>query len=455
MATKWLPTKLLPWYNRVVEDTKLKRAVGNWVCGETFWDREQELELLIEYLDEGAHVLLVGQRRIGKTSLMREAARRIDERYLCLQVDFQQAHSAADAVAELSAATRPHAPLWEKTKSVFANILGSFPGRIEALSVGDLRVTLRGALTGSEWQAKGDRVVEILAAADKPVVLFMDEVPLLICEMLKGSEYRTTPERRDQANAFLSWLRANGICHKGRVRMVLSGSIGLEPIVRQAGLSGTLGYLTPFELSPWSPATAAGCLRALANQYGLELLADAPEEMLNLIGLAIPHYVQMFFDHVYWTCSLEGFREVSKELVGRVYETSMLSARGHAELSQLEERLKMVLGPALHPLALDLLTEAAMSGGLTPRAADILCGEYLLEGGQPAEGLREILSILEHDGYLRKESGDAYVFVSKLLRDWWARRFGFAFVPAAKRKPPSPRPRFGFVRASSEAETER
>ena len=454
LATRLLQTILLPWYHGLVNQQRLKRAVGNWVCGESFWDRQRELELLIEYLDDGAQVLLVGQRRIGNTSLMREAARRIDDRYLCLHVDLQQAHSAADAVAELSAATHPHAPLWAKTKSVFANILTGIAGRIDSLSVEDLRVTLRGALTGSEWQAKGDRVMEILAGAGKPVVLFIDEVPLLICEMLKGSEYQITPERRDHANAFLSWLRANGIRHKGRVRVVLSGSIGLEPIVRQAGLSGTLGYLMPFELGPWSHDTAAGCLTALANQYQVEFLPGTIDGMLDLIGVAIPHYVEMFFDHVYWACSLEGWQQVSKEHVAAVYERSMLSARGHAELSQLEERLKVVLGPELHPLALDLLSEAALSGRLTRQAAEVLSCEYLVAGAPSGEVLREILGILEHDGYLRQEEADAYVFVSKLLKDWWAARFRFAFVPAGRRKPAGAKPRFGFLPAAGGTEAE-
>lgn len=418
-----------------MSDERLKRAVGNWVSGDRFWDREEELGLLIQYLDEGAQVLLVAQRRIGKTSLMREAGRRIEDRFLCLHLDLQKAHSPADAIAELSAATRPYASLWEKTRLVFANILGSVAEQIESLKIDDLKITLRGALTGSEWESKGDRLFEILAASEKPVVLFLDEVPILVCRLLKGDDYRITGERRQQADAFLSWLRANGIRHQSKVRMVLTGSIGLEPIVRQGGLSGTLGYLTPFELEPWSPETAAGCLAALANEYQLKLLPGVAEAMLDHIGVCIPHYVQMFFDHAYRACRRQGVLEVSKELAADVYARSMLSARGHAELSQLEERLKMVLGPELHPLTLDLLTEAAVSARLTPEAADALCQEYLPSDDRRADSLREILGILEHDGYLRKEGDRAYVFVSKLLKDWWKARFSFTFTPVSDRRP--------------------
>lgn len=48
---------------------KLKRAVGNYVTGEKFWDREEDIRLFIELLNEGAHILMAAPRRIGKTSL--------------------------------------------------------------------------------------------------------------------------------------------------------------------------------------------------------------------------------------------------------------------------------------------------------------------------------------------------------------------------------------------------
>ena len=53
---------------------KLKRSPGTWVEGDRFWNREEEVKLFIEYLRQGTHLRLVAQRRIGKTSLMREAA---------------------------------------------------------------------------------------------------------------------------------------------------------------------------------------------------------------------------------------------------------------------------------------------------------------------------------------------------------------------------------------------
>ncbi|MCP4004002.1 MAG: ATP-binding protein [bacterium] len=415
-------------------DAKLKRALGNWVEGDRFWDREAELELLVEYLEEGAHLLIVAQRRIGKTSLMREAARRLARRFTCLQVDLQKSHSPADAIVELSIATRPHGSLWQTTKGVFSSVLGQAVDMVESLQLDDLTVTLRSGVTAGDWQAKGDRLFETLAAAEKEVVVFLDEVPILVSRILHGDDFQITPDRRRETDAFMSWLRDNCIRHRGKVRVVVTGSIGIEPILRRAGLSATLNVLTPFELGPWDRETAAECLEALANGYGLQFQPGAIEALLDHLGVCIPHHVQMFFDNLYRTAKLRKLTSITRELIDEVYEQNMLSVRGHAELSHLEERLKLVLGPHLHPLALDLLTEAAVSWELTPTAALALAREHLVDDEKPQDEVREILGILEHDGYLQREPEGGYAFVSKLLRDWWHAHFGFAFVPALERR---------------------
>jgi uncharacterized protein len=364
---------------------------------------------------------------------MRETARQLGSEYVCLHVDLQKAMTAADAVVELSVASIPYARTWQKVKGVFKSILAKAADRVESLQLDQLRITLRSGTTAGNWQAKGDQVFATLAEAEKPVVIFFDEVPILVNRLLKGDDYKITPERRQDTDAFMSWLRENSIRHKGKVRMVVTGSIGLEPVLRQAQLNATLNTFSPFDLGPWNRPTALGCLEALANQYGIVFLEGTRELMVEKLGCCVPHHVQMFFDHVHDEAKLGGREDVDHELVERAYQERMLSARGHAELSQLEERLHMVMGPHEHPLALDLLTEAAITGALTSDGIRLFGGEYGLDDQAGQETLREVMGVLLHDGYLHKRP-EGYVFVSRLLRDWWKARFGDLFIPAAQRR---------------------
>ena len=410
----------------------MKQAHGNWVEGDRFWNREQDVELLMERIREGEHTLLVAQRRMGKTSLLHEVARRLNGEYVCLFVDLQKHASGADAVVELSLATHPHKPLWLKSTELFSNVFGKVKDAVEEIEAGELSVKLRAGLTAGDWRDKGDQLFRILAASEKPVLILLDEVPLLVNRILKDDDGRIKPNGRAQADEFMSWLRDNSIRHKGKVRIILSGSIGLEPVLNQAGLSATLSTFVPLDLKPWDESTAIGCLDALAIEYEVQFHEGATQAMVRMLGCCIPHHVQMFFTHVYDMCKRRGRMEFFPDEVEEVYHREMLGVRGHAELTHYEERLKLVIGAEYLPLAIEMLTEAAVAGALRKEALVALQKTYAFGEKNLADVQRAILQVLEHDGYLQRE-GAAWVFVSKLVRDWWKRRYEAFYTPVLER----------------------
>ncbi len=415
-----------------ISDAKLIREVGPWVDKDRFWNREAEVAALIELLDEGANIMITAPRRIGKTSLIRQTGNILADRYCCLQLDLQKCRSAADVITELGVATRPHLHLWGKTKRIFTNIFKTAAHTIDSLNVNDLSIKIRDGLL-KDWQGKGTQLIEVMAEADKPVVVFMDEFPLVVNRLLKGTEYKVTAERVKEADTFLSWVRSITIQFKGKVRLVITGSIGLEPILRQGNLSHTVNTFTSLELEPWAPETAMGCLQALANNYNIVFGEGAREKIVQLLGSCIPHHVQMFFNNIYMDCKKRGGKICFASDVQRVYNTRMLSTRGHAELSTYEERLASVLGRGRLPAALELLTEAAITGTLTLEAAEIIGADFFPDEKERKEALREIIGILEHDGYLITNQ-EGYIFASVLIRDWWKARFGFQYTPAVERR---------------------
>lgn len=410
----------------------MKQAHGNWVTGDRFWDREADIELLISKIDEGAHILLVAQRRMGKTSLMKQVETALNNRYICIFVDLQKAASAEDAIVEMSLVLKHNSSLWGKIKDLFANALNRVAGSIEELNLGEIGIKLRAGLTSGNWSEKGDSLFSILAEAEKPVLLLIDEAPLMINRLLKGDDFKITQERKAKVDEFMSWLRKNSIAHQGKIRIVLSGSIGFEPILRQAGLSATINNFVPFDLKPWDEPTAAGCLRALATEYNIHFKDNAEAAIARRLGCCIPHHVQMFFTHIYDRCRRRGRMEFYPDEVNDIYESEMLGIRGHAELTHYEDRLKIVLGQEIFPLALEMLTETAVTGCLTRESLLALRREYERNGTDIRDAEEEILRVLEHDGYL-KPAALGYVFESQLLRDWWKKRYGLFHVAVLER----------------------
>ena len=414
---------------------KLQKAGANWVDGDRFFNREVELTELTDRIRHGTHTLLTAQRRIGKTSLVRELLRRLDEEgtHATVFVDLEGAQTAADAIAEMAVQTRSVQSSWRTIVEGFANVLQDLNQFVEEVGVSELKLRFRAGLNEGNWQHRGDQVWAALSESEKPVVLAIDELPILVNRLLKGHDYRITPAGRSAADLFLSWLRRQGQAYQGQVSLVISGSIGLEPILRQAGLSATANILLPVELPPWNHEIASACLGALAHTYSLDLSPEVRELMCRRLRCCVPHHVQQFFDLLHLHLNRQERTEAQIADVEHVYQYDMLGVRGQIDLAHYEERLRMVLGRDHFRMALELLTEASINKGLLTRE---VIAQYRAAHLSLAESegmsIADLLNILQHDGYLEVHE-DGLRFVSALLEDWWRARYGEHFVPIAQR----------------------
>lgn len=408
----------------------MKKGGNNWVEGDDFFDREIELELLEECVRDGTHTLLTAQRRIGKTSLVRELLRRLGEtnEFETVFVDLEGARNAADAVVELSIRAKSVRGVWNQIKSNFASLLKEVSFQIDELSIPELRVKLRAGIDAGNWVQNGDEIFLALASNAQRVVLVIDELPILVNRLLKDDNGRLIPEGRREADMFLSWLRKNGQEHKGRVSIILCGSVGLGPILEQAGLSAKANIYSTFDLKPWSEETASSCLKELSNTYSVVLPLEVRQSMCRRLRCCIPHHVQMFFDKFHKYLRRENRREASLNDLDWVYVHEMLGAH-QMDLQHYEGRLKSILGELGYPIAIEFLTYTAIHGGLdyeTVRRYEMYFSDQDSDGIPSVE---HVLHVLHHDGYLEKRDDGTSQFVSGLLEDWWRNRYGRNFLP--------------------------
>lgn len=418
-----------------VRGMKLRKAGANWVEGDRFYDREVELEALRERVEDGTHTLLTAQRRMGKTSLVRELLRLLEDEgeFATVFVDLEASQTPQGAVAEIAARSKPIQGAWERIRSGFGNVLSGVLDRIDTLSWGTAGETPRGSRRG-QLAAEGRRGLPG-AQRERPA---------------GGARARRTPDSRQPAP------QGAGLQHypgapgggrhglvvapqertgaPGRVSMILSGSVGLEPILRQAGLSAHANIFAPFDLHPWDEETASACLAALANNYSLDLPPDVRREMCRRLRCNVPHHVQQFFDCLHEHLRRARRRVASLADVEHAYTEEMLGPRGQIDLDHYESRLKMVLGTGLYRVALELLTEAAVGGGTLPNTAvDLYRRRFPPEEDGDPTPVESVLNVLEHDGYLaRRDHG--YRFVSGVLEEWWRARHGRYFVTIDRRE---------------------
>ena len=108
-----------------------------------------------------------------------------------------------------------------------SRILDGALERVDELSVFDLSVKLRARIDDGNWQHQADEIFDGIASCDRPAVLAIDELPILVNRLLKGPDYSITPERRATTDQFLSWLRKNAQTHRGKVNLVPNWQCGL------------------------------------------------------------------------------------------------------------------------------------------------------------------------------------------------------------------------------------
>jgi AAA+ ATPase superfamily predicted ATPase len=118
--------------------------VGHVVTGKDYFNRDVEIAKLTGLLLNGAHVLLIGQRRIGKSSLMLETVNRLRERAICLYVDVQHCDSPKEIIVKLGYVTQEHRSLLKTTGDAFFGIFKYIRESVDELGSTELfKIKLR------------------------------------------------------------------------------------------------------------------------------------------------------------------------------------------------------------------------------------------------------------------------------------------------------------------------
>ena len=142
----------------------------------------------------------------------------------------------------------------------------------------------------------------------------------------------------------------------------------------------------------------------------------------------------MFFDKLHDHLRRTGRQDATLDDADHVYMNDLLNVRGQMDLQHYEGRLQTVLGRTGYPVALELLTEAAVKGHLDNDTVKRYRAHFRSRTEAADPSVEDVLHVLEHDGYLERHEG-GHRFVSGLLEDWWRGRYGGSFESAVRAEP--------------------
>ena len=240
----------------------MKSSTGRWVSGEDFFDRERELQVLETRVRDGNHILLTGQRRMGKTSVARELGRRLEDHgWIFLFADVEGATCAEDVIADIAKAVYPVRNIASRFASTMQRWIGA---KVEEISAYEFRVKIRAGLDAGSWRRYGEQLLQ-------PIVLHRTDrcsSSSTSCRFF-SSECSAVTTVPDRSTNFLAGCEA---CFKVGDRslvLLVSGSIGIAPLVKKLGIPDRINHLHTYRLGPWDRDTSVECFHRLAETYEL------------------------------------------------------------------------------------------------------------------------------------------------------------------------------------------
>jgi hypothetical protein len=370
----------------------MRITTGAPVTGDNFFPREAIVKKLVRAL-ESEHVLFLAPRRTGKTSILLHL---IDKMQVFTIFDDLEKYDHPSAWIK-ALATKLSETLDQKWQQKMKQA-GQLLDRVK--KIGSLEVS------AADWRQHAVGLMQDLHEMDQEVWFFLDEFPTMIDKI-------ATKHGKEEAEAVLSWLRSfrQENTHS-KVRFLLTGSIGLDSVLRRHGMRGVANDLRRIALTPLNAGEGIDLARRLARGSGITLDESTASEFVSRLGPAIwPYFIQLF------VAELEDDASADAQ-VESVYQAV---AYGKHHKNQYADNMWDRLGDIFQ--GAEALTAREIMKRLSAADAGIDYTELRTQLPQlEDQDFNYVLDVLQHDGYLIEDDGGRFRFFSHLLRDYWRRR---------------------------------
>lgn len=362
--------------------------------------REGALDAIWRLL-ETKSMQLTGPRRVGKTSVMREMRRSPRPGWRVLLLDLQGAKTTEDL-----------ADRWaDQLPGEVATELGL---RQAGVAGAQKAVGVELAGPGSPWRRIGAMVSAHLQwmGPDERLVVAIDEVPWWLDGLDAG-------EGEGAARGALAELRRLRHQWLDRVRMVVSGSVGLSGLAADLGASAELNDLFVWRLPALDRAAGSTLFEVEVVGQGGQVIDNAGAEAWKLSG-GLPYWVKELAERA---VSAARGGPVGLEAVDAAVEAVLQPAMRHLFRDEAREHF-LRREPAHVRTLTAMLAEAAASD--TNDEEGLLTAALAGSAGLSRGEARELLYRLGDAWYLQPAEGGGWAWVNPLLRLWWQRYGGEA-----------------------------
>lgn len=366
----------------------MRIIIGSPATGDNFYPRNTVIQRLQKAL-ETEHVLFLAPRRTGKTSAVLHLKERAPA--CCVFQNLERCNhprlwvkAMADGLSEIQ----------DERWLQWLKAAGDFLPRLNS-EILELKET--------DWNQAADKLLKALGKLERPVWFLLDEFPSMVDLIAKK---HGAAEAESTVHWLRCWLQENT---QSPVRFLLTGSIGLDNVLRKHRIRGPGNDLNRQYLTPLDAEEGVALALRLADANDIPLNATLAREYVKRLGPAVwPYFIQLFLHELqdaaatpHQRCDLDG-----------IYKAVTLGARNRYATNMWDRLRDIFEGPWLAAAKLVLKLAAATDLGVERSSLRAQIS------GLEDDDYAYVLEVLIHDGYL-VEDGDRVWFFSHLLRDYW------------------------------------
>ena len=398
----------------------MRIVAGPPVKGQDFQFREREVRLAKRSLQDGSSLLIKGWRRIGKSSLLVETRRQLEDEGVvtALYVDVQELQSISEFfTAFLNALPQNKLQqlrsLWDGAKRLPSKLMDALQRRVRSANAGG-----GGFEAGVEFEKDIKDYweplkasVEMLARehldAGKRIVLLIDELPFFLENM-----HRRTGEV-GEIRLVLATLRA---WRNAGLAMAIAGSVSIEAFLEDLKIEGlVINDLTRIDLQPLTEPEAVALTQNLAAVAGFSAWNDeSTRALLEELPDHFPFFIQTAMNF------LRAEERSTPDVIAEIFENQVHPQIFASFYQQFDERLERRFEGDLRRTAETVLNTMAArdDGRITNAEIKAICAE----SGQDQLHLTRRLELAEFIRTDLKASG--FRLVQNLLKTWRRARGG-------------------------------
>jgi hypothetical protein len=349
---------------------------------------------------EQTSIVLTAERRMGKTSVVKKMHRESPGPLTFFQ-DLERVHTALEFVEEVLNQVRGNLTRGKRVVQRFHEVLGALGGT----EVGGVLTIPEGSR--QQWKALLVSLVnDLLSQQPGLVVFFWDEFPQMLHNIAR--------EEPQDAMEILDALRSLRQHHE-RLRMVLTGSIGLHTVLaslqRQGHRNAAKNDMLSVTLPPLDEEDAVGLARALLD--GEAIRTDHPDVVAREVAAEvgnIPFYIHQVVGSM-------RTRNVQSGTAGVIVDEGLRAPHDPWELRHYLTRIGHDYAHEDRVYALAILDALALSD-VPLRLPEVLARIKAQPGVTDDEQVRALLGYLQQDHYIIR-TPDGYFFRTPLIARWW------------------------------------